>query len=131
MHGRDSKSRTNRAALFGRLPILTRARPGSDTPFVHMVLKYSCTNWTAIAPSPTADATRLTDPDRTSPAANTPGRLVSSMNGGRRAVQWRDCARAAPVRTNALASRSISGGSHSVRGTAPMKLNSAGVSRSC
>ena len=32
---------------------------------------------TAMAPSPTADAQRLTDPLRTSPAANTPGRLVS------------------------------------------------------
>ena len=58
--------------------------------------KYSCTNWTAIAPSPTAEATRLTDPDRTSPAANTPGRLVSSRNGCRRPVQWADCARAGP-----------------------------------
>ena len=37
------------------------------------------------APSPTAEATRLTDPWRTSPAANTPGRLVSSGSGrGRR-----------------------------------------------
>ena len=33
-----------------------------------------------------------------------------------------------PVRTKPLASVSISGGSQSVRGTAPMKLNSAGVS---
>ena len=31
-----------------------------------------------IEPSPTADATRLILPARTSPAANTPGRLVSS-----------------------------------------------------
>jgi hypothetical protein len=29
------------------------------------------------APSPTGDATRLTEPDGTSPAANTPDRLVS------------------------------------------------------
>src|SRR5689334_20238660 len=35
------------------------------------------------APSPTAEATQVTDPRRTSPAANTPGRLVSSGNGGR------------------------------------------------
>ena len=69
----------------------------------------------------------MTEPERTSPAANTPGRLVSSRNGCRRAVQWGDCARAGPVRTNSLASLSISGGSQSVRGTAPMKLNSAGV----
>lgn len=31
----------------------------------------------AIPPSPTADAQRFTDPDRTSPAAKIPGRLVS------------------------------------------------------
>src|SRR5260221_11935464 len=35
---------------------------------------------TAIAPSPTADAQCLTDPLRTSPAGNTPGRLVSRNN---------------------------------------------------
>ena len=35
--------------------------------------RYRCTSVTAIAPSPTADATRLTDWDRTSPATNTPG----------------------------------------------------------
>ena len=42
----------------------------------HISLRYSCTNWTAIAPSPTAEATRLTESDRTSPAASgtgTPG----------------------------------------------------------
>ncbi|HEX7462761.1 MAG TPA: hypothetical protein VF317_11375 [Dermatophilaceae bacterium] len=32
-------------------------------------------SWTAIAPSPTADATRLIDPCRTSLATNTPGWL--------------------------------------------------------
>ena len=36
---------------------------------------------TAIAPSPTAETTRLTNPLRTSPTANTPGRLVSSLSG--------------------------------------------------
>ena len=45
--------------------------------------RYSWTNCTAIAPSPTAEATLLTEPDRTSPAAKTPGRLASSRNGGR------------------------------------------------
>ena len=44
----------------------------------------SCTSRTAIAPSPTAEATRLTDPLLTSPTANTPGRLVS-RRGCRRA----------------------------------------------
>lgn len=37
-----------------------------------------CTNCTAMEPSPTAAATRLLEPDRTSPAANTPDTLVSS-----------------------------------------------------
>src|SRR5467141_466615 len=41
------------------------------------------TNEIAIEPSPTADATRLTLPPRTSPAAKTPGRLVSSRYGRR------------------------------------------------
>ena len=39
--------------------------------------RYRCTNITAIAPSPTADAQRLTEPWRTSPAAKRPGMLVS------------------------------------------------------
>src|SRR5713101_6049469 len=51
-------------------------------------------------PSPTAEATRLTEPERTSPAANTPGLLVSSKNGCRRAVQCGDFASAGPVWTN-------------------------------
>src|SRR6266436_9011803 len=38
----------------------------------------ACSAATTCAPSPTAAATRLTDPERTSPMANTPGRLVSS-----------------------------------------------------
>ena len=45
------------------------------------VPKYSWIWRIAIAPSPTAEATRLTEPLRTSPAANTPGRLVSSIIG--------------------------------------------------
>src|SRR5438094_4127504 len=94
----------------------------------HTSLRYSCTNWTAIAPSPTAEATRLTESDRTSPAANTPARLVSSRNGCRFPVQCGDCASDGPVMMKPLASRSISGGSQSVRGTAPIKLNTAGVS---
>src|SRR5437868_251106 len=53
----------------------------------------ACKAATTCAPSPTAAATRLTDPARTSPIANTPGRLVSS---GLRML--------APVRTNPLSS---------------------------
>ena len=44
-----------------------------------MVSRNSWTSRTAIAPSPTADATRLTEPLRTSPTAKTPARPVSSM----------------------------------------------------
>ena len=43
----------------------------------HCSARYRCTSVTAIAPSPTADATRLTDSARTSPATNTPGTLDS------------------------------------------------------
>src|ERR1700735_4172503 len=49
-----------------------------------------CTNEIAIAPSPTADATRFTLPARTSPTANTDGRLVSNICGGRVSVQAGD-----------------------------------------
>ena len=42
-----------------------------------------CTSDTEIAPSPTADATRFTLPERMSPTAKTPGRLVSSISGTR------------------------------------------------
>src|SRR5271155_3712260 len=38
---------------------------------------------TALAPSPTAEATRFTEVSRTSPAANTVGMLVSNGSGGR------------------------------------------------
>jgi hypothetical protein len=46
-----------------------------------------CASWTAMLPLPTAEATRLTEPWRTSPAAKTPGRLVSSSIGGRSSGQ--------------------------------------------
>src|SRR5215475_8100910 len=80
----------------------------------HISLRYSWTNWTTMEPSPTAEATRLIEPDRTSPAAKTPGRLVSSRKGWRRTFQCGESKRRGPVRTKSLASFSISGGSHSV-----------------
>src|SRR4029078_3712296 len=43
----------------------------------------SRTDRMAIEPSPTAEATRLTERLRTSPTANTPGRLVSTRDGSR------------------------------------------------
>src|SRR5216683_6015481 len=78
-------------------PILRLSRLRSNCETAYISFKNSCTNWTAIAPSPTAEATRLTEPERTSPAAKTPGRLVSRRKGCRRAVQWGERARAEPV----------------------------------
>src|SRR6266404_910346 len=49
--------------------------------------RYRWTKVTAIAPSPTADATRFTELCRTSPAANDPGTLVSRKKGWRSSVQ--------------------------------------------
>ncbi len=43
----------------------------------HSFARYGWTRETAMAPSPTPDATRFTEPARTSPAANTPGTLAS------------------------------------------------------
>lgn len=60
--------------------------PGSDAVVVEPVgqlilavagLQRGCTRVTAIAPSPTAEATRFTDSARASPATKTPGRLDS------------------------------------------------------
>src|SRR5438105_5308790 len=83
---------------------------------------------TAIPPSPTAAAQRLTDPERTSPAAKIPGRLVSS-GAGRRSFSRHAGASAtsAPALMNPFSSGSISGGSHSVHGRAPIIENTAGV----
>ena len=76
----------------------------------------SCTPAIAIPPSPTAAAQRLTEPERTSPAAKIPGRLVSSGPGGRLlAFQAGAFATSAPVLMNPFSSRSISGGSQVVK----------------
>src|SRR4030095_15619518 len=52
---------------------------------------------TAIAPSPTAEATRLAEPARTSPAANTPAWGVSKRYGCRRAVPREELAPGRPT----------------------------------
>ena len=70
------------------------------------------TNCTAMAPSPTAVAQRLVDPERTSPAAKTPGTLVSSRPSA---------SAAGPVRMNPRRSRATASPSHSVHGSAPRK----------
>jgi multidrug efflux pump subunit AcrB len=56
-------------------PILSRG--GRAAPFARTV----CNSAATVAPSPIAAPTRLTDPDRTSPQANTPRTLVSSGSG--------------------------------------------------
>src|SRR5262249_29022763 len=53
----------------------------------HRLSRYRCTRCTAMAPSPTAEATRFIVERRASPATKTPGRLVSSGYGSRRVVQ--------------------------------------------
>src|SRR5947209_10694017 len=82
----------------------------------------------AMLPSPTAAAQRLTDPDRTSPTAKIPGKLVSSATGER--VAWAHNGApdtSAPVLMKPFLSRRISGGNHSVHGVAPIMEKTAGV----
>jgi DNA-binding NarL/FixJ family response regulator len=85
-----------------------------------------CTNATAIDPSPTADATRLTLPPRTSPTAKIPGRLVSSRYGRRASGQFALSSssgeRSGPVLTNPFSSRTTQPWSHPVFGTAPVMM---------
>ena len=59
-------------------------------------------------PSPTAEATRFTFPDRASPTTKTPGRLVSSIQGRRESghgMGASELSRSRPVRTNPFPSR--------------------------
>jgi hypothetical protein len=96
----------------------------------------SATNRTAIPPSPTAGATILVDPDRTSPTANTPGRLVSTKNGARPRVAHRSRSRNSagsdgPVRINPSSSRAISRANQSVRGAAPISTIITPASMAC
>src|SRR3954471_10829319 len=81
-----------------------------------------CAQVTARAPSPTAKATRLVVLLRTSPAAKTPGHVVSTVQGSRsfRGQSW-ECADSAPVRMKPLGSTATLDGNQSVRGLAPMK----------
>ena len=85
-----------------------------------------------MAPSPTADATRFIESCRTSPAAKTPGTLVSNAYGGRARGQRPGNERSisGPVSTKPCGSRRTSVPSHSVRGDAPMKMNSQLVATS-
>ena len=71
--------------------------------------RYSWTWLITNAPSPTAEATRLSDPRRTSPAAKTPRRLDAAVAAG-------SAPASRPVRMNPHSSRFTGRGSHSVRG---------------
>lgn len=75
----------------------------------------------AAAPSPTAGATRFTDPCRTSPAAKTPGVLVSCGRGARSRGHWTI---SEPVTRNPRESRSTVSASQSECGSAPMSTKS-------
>ena len=81
------KVRSSPTAIeFGALFVGERTREERASEVVgdgHTVSRYRCTLLTELEPSPTADATRFIDDRRTSPAANTPGTLVSSRNGWR------------------------------------------------
>jgi len=71
-------------------PFVPAARGGylascrrSAKSFASSAARYPCTSRTAVAPSPTAEATRLIERKRLSPAAKTPGLEVSSGRGAR------------------------------------------------
>src|SRR6266480_47289 len=115
---------------FGKLDlddgVNVRARSGTHDCFS---FKASCTPAMAMLPSPTAAAQRLTEPERTSPAAKIPGRLVSKAAGDRAAFAHIGAsATSVPVLMKPLLSRAISGGNHSVQGVAPIIEKTAGVS---
>src|SRR2546430_3914330 len=101
---------------FGKLDfddgVNVRARSGA-----HDCLSFndSCTPAMAMLPSPTAAAQRLTEPERTSPTAKIPGRLVSNATGARVAFAHNGASEtSAPVLMKPFLSRRISGGNHSV-----------------
>jgi hypothetical protein len=85
------------------------------------------TNETEIDPSPTAEATRLTLPQRTSPTANTPGSEVSSSWGqrssGHRAAARSSLVRSHPVLMKPFASSATRPFSQAVFASAPVIRN--------
>src|SRR5246127_358576 len=84
-----------------------------------------CSAATTCAPSPIAPPTRLTEPERTSPTANTPGTEVSSCESGRPRLRS-DCA---PVTTKPPRSTvTPQPPSQPVAGSAPTNRNRLGMS---
>src|SRR5215470_896304 len=90
---RHVANRVGMGAFVGHQCLLVLAESAALSP---SSAKKACSAATTCAPSPTAAATRLTEPERTSPIANTPSRLVSS---GRSLLVV-----SAPVKTNPFAS---------------------------
>ena len=91
-------------------------------------VRYWCTAPTQAEPSPTAVATRLVEPERTSPTANSPGWLVSKGSGSRpraaqRSSRWSG-PRARSVRTKPRSSKAAQPEIQSEDGSAPMKEKS-------
>src|SRR3984893_1260578 len=84
-------------------------------------------NAIAIDPSPTADATRLMLPPRTSPTAKTPGRFVSNRYGDRAnrhsPVVKSSGDKSGPVLMNPRPSSATHPSSQPVFGTAPVIMN--------
>ena len=119
------------AGVAGRVPVAgVLAGEGGTGPrrpgVAGVVFRWRCTRGMVAAPSPTAEATRLTDPWRTSPAAKTPGRLVSSGSAGRPGGQRPvPAGRSGPVRMNPCRSRATLSPSHCVRGCEPIRTNRA------
>src|SRR5262245_28446687 len=87
--------------------------------------RYSWTERTAADPSPTAAATRLIEPDRTSPTANNPGELVSNGSGRRPSASHRSSRRASSrersVSTKPWSSSAAHPDNQLAAGSAPMK----------
>src|SRR6266487_4608872 len=92
-----------------------------------------CTRAMAVDPSPTADATRFWLPLRTSPTANTPGRLVSRRWGARDSGHFAAVSssreRSGPVLMNPLSSSTTQPASQRVAGSAPVITNTCPSSR--
>jgi hypothetical protein len=75
-----AKPATSRGRWWGATRYKVAAETAASTASVDVAsisLRYWCTNAIAKLPSPTAEATRLTGPERTSPQAKMPGMLVS------------------------------------------------------
>src|SRR6185312_9430213 len=97
---------------------------------LHKAASAWCTEAITMEPSPTADATRLIDPDRTSPTAKMPGQLVASGCDNAWEVAGSSEAAERPVRTNPFSSKATQL-SHSVFGAAPSMRNTLGMWRVC